>query len=133
MPSDAKTLNVEEGNAIFYCVKEVPTTFKQICQKIHDISIVGKSDLLFSTTMYKENSIKSLEKTSNGSGQKRVIKGESTKRPQNLKSFFQRCRAVIISGENFKTKKFYPSVKRTPTYLKTRSITDDDRDSQVGV
>ena len=30
MPSDTKTLNVENGNAIFYSVKEVPTTFKQI-------------------------------------------------------------------------------------------------------
>ena len=34
MPSDAKTLNVEEGNSIFYCMKEVPATFKQICEKI---------------------------------------------------------------------------------------------------
>ena len=33
MPSDAKTLNVEDGNAIFYCMKEVPATFKQICKK----------------------------------------------------------------------------------------------------
>ena len=87
MPSDAKTLNVEDGNAIFYCMKEVPATFKQICEKIYDVSIVGKSDLLFSTDMYKENSIKSVERTSRGSGQKRIIKGESTKRPENWKSF----------------------------------------------
>ena len=40
MPSDAKTLNVEDGNAIFYCMKEVPATFKQICEKIYDASIV---------------------------------------------------------------------------------------------
>ena len=37
--------------------------------------------------MYKENSIKSLERTSRGSGQKRIIKGESTKRHENWKSF----------------------------------------------
>ena len=87
MPSDAKALNVEDGNAIFYCMIEVPTTFKQICEKIYDVSIVGKSDLLFGRDMYKENSIKSLERTSRGSGQKRIIKGESTKRPENWKSF----------------------------------------------
>ena len=87
MPSDAKTLNVEDGNAIFYCMKEMLATFKQICEKIYDVSIVGKSDLLFSTDMYKENSIKSLERTSRGSGQKRIIKGEGTKRPENWKSF----------------------------------------------
>ena len=45
MPSDAKTLNVEDGNTIFSCMKEVPTTFKQICEKIYDVSIVEKSDL----------------------------------------------------------------------------------------
>ena len=33
MPSDTKTLNVEDGNAIFYCMKEVSATFKQICKK----------------------------------------------------------------------------------------------------
>ena len=38
-------------------MKEVPATFKQICEKIYDVSNVGKSDLLFSTDMYKENSM----------------------------------------------------------------------------
>ena len=49
--SNAKTLSVEDRNAISYCMKEVPTTFKQICQKIYDVSVMGKSDLLFSTDM----------------------------------------------------------------------------------
>ena len=86
MPSDAKTLNAEDRNAIFYCMKEVPATFKQICKKIYDVSIVGKFDL-FSTDMYKENSIKSLERTSRGSGHKRIIKGKSTKRPRTESDF----------------------------------------------
>ena len=86
MPSDVKTVNVEGGNAIFYCMKEVPATFKQICKKIHDVSIVRKSGLLFSTDMYKENSIKRMERKSCGSGQKRIIEGESAKRPENWKS-----------------------------------------------
>ena len=51
MLSNAKTLNVKDRNAIFYCMKEVPATFKQICQKIYDASIMGKYDLLFSTDM----------------------------------------------------------------------------------
>ena len=87
MPLDAKTLNVDDGNAIFYCMKEVPATFKQISEKIYDISIAGKSDLLFSTDMYKKHSVKELERTSRGAGEKRLIKGESTKRPENWKSF----------------------------------------------
>ena len=59
---DAKTLNVEDGNVIFYCMKQVPATFKQICEKIYDVNIVGKFDLLFNTDMYDKNSIKSLER-----------------------------------------------------------------------
>ena len=81
--SNAKTLNIKDRNAIFHCMKEVPATLKQICENIYDVSIVGKSDLLFSTDMYNGNSIKSLERTSRGSGQKRIIKGKSTKRPEN--------------------------------------------------
>ena len=57
MLSDAKTLNVKDRNAIFYCMKAVPATFKQICQKIYDVSIVGKSDLLFSTEMLAKRKI----------------------------------------------------------------------------
>ena len=51
MLSNAKTLNVKDRNAIFYCMKEVPATFRQMCQKIYNVSIMGKSDLLFSTDM----------------------------------------------------------------------------------
>ena len=75
MLSDAKTFNIKDRNKK-RGMKEEPATFKQICQKICDFSIVGKSDLLFSTDMYNENSIKSLEKTSRGSGQKRIIRGK---------------------------------------------------------
>ena len=83
MLSNAETSNVKNRNAIFYCMKEVPAGFKQLCKKIYDVSIVGKSDLLFGANVCKENSIKSLKRTSRGSGQKHIIKGESTKRPEN--------------------------------------------------
>ena len=79
MPSDAKTLNVEDGNVIFYCMKEVLALFKQTCEQICDVSIVEKSILPFSTDMYKENSIKSMERKSCGSGRKCIIKDECTK------------------------------------------------------
>ena len=71
---------------------------------------MGKSDLLFSTGMSKENSIKSLERTSRGSGQKRIIKGESTKRLENWKLFlsnnsskqqFVRLLLKVWSSDNF--------------------------------
>ena len=84
---DAKTLNVDNRNGIFYCMKEMPVTFKQICEKIYDVRNAGKSDLLFNTDMCKENSIKNLKRTSRSSGQKSIIKSKSTKRPKNWKLF----------------------------------------------
>ena len=51
-------------------------------QKIYDVSIVGTSDILFSTDTYKENSIQSLERTSRGSGQKRIIKAKVQNDPK---------------------------------------------------
>ena len=53
IPPDANTLHVADGNAILYRMKEVQAIFKQIGKKIYDVSIMGKSDLLFSTGMYK--------------------------------------------------------------------------------
>ena len=43
MLSNAKTLNVKDRNAIFYCMKEVPATFEQICQNIYMMSVSWES------------------------------------------------------------------------------------------
>lgn len=87
IPPDVNTLNIEDGNATFYSMKEVPATFRQISEKLFDVSTARKSSVLFSTDMYQENSIKSLERSSRGSGEERIIKGESTKRPEKWKEF----------------------------------------------
>ena len=63
-------------------MKEVPATFRQISEKIVDVSTARKSSVLFSTDMYQENSVKSLEKSARGGGEERIIQGESTKRPE---------------------------------------------------
>ena len=73
------------GMQISIACKKCQQHLKQICEKIYNISIVGKSDLLFSVDMYKENSIKSLKRTSGDDGKKRIIKGISAKRPENWK------------------------------------------------
>ena len=87
MLSDAKTLNVEDRNEIFYCMKEVPVTFKQTCEKIYDVSNAGKSDLPLSTDMCKENSIKNLKRTSRSSGQKNILKAK-VRNDQKTESHF---------------------------------------------
>ena len=82
IPPDGDTLNIEDGNATFYSMKQVPATFRQISEKIFDVSTARKSSVLFSTDMYQENSVKSLERSARGSGEERIIQGESTKRPE---------------------------------------------------
>ena len=83
IPPNGDTLNIEDGNATFYSMKEVPATFRQISVKIVYISTARKSSVLFSTDVYQENSVKSLERSAGGSGEERIIQGESTKRPEN--------------------------------------------------
>ena len=67
-------------------MKEVPATIRQISERIFDVSTARKSRVLFSTDMYQENSVKSLERSARGSGEERIIQGESTKRPEKWKN-----------------------------------------------
>ncbi|KAG1683376.1 hypothetical protein GQR58_010026 [Nymphon striatum] len=86
-PPGHATLNIEDGNATFYCMTDVPTSFKQIGEKLLDMSTGGKSKVVFSTDMYKDDSIKSMERRSRGCGEKRIIQSENTRRPENWKEF----------------------------------------------
>ncbi|KAG1677778.1 Polycystic kidney disease protein 1-like 2 [Nymphon striatum] len=59
-----------------------------ICEDIMDAETKGgKSKVVFSTDMYKDDSIKSMERRSRGCGEKRIIQGENTRRPENWKEF----------------------------------------------
>lgn len=46
------TINIEDGNATFYCMKDVLKTFQQIGLKILNMSTAWKSKVIFSTDMY---------------------------------------------------------------------------------
>lgn len=66
-------------------MKELPGTFKLICQKVFDC--IAKGDAIFSTDTYDPDSIKSMERKRRGTSEKLIIKGESTKRPSDWKAF----------------------------------------------
>ena len=78
IPPDGDTLNIEYGNATLYSMKDVPTTFRQISEKIFDVSTARKSSVLFSTDMYQENSVKSLEISARESGEERIMAPNDT-------------------------------------------------------
>ena len=80
------TLVIYDGNAMFYCLNDVPNNFKQISLRLLEMTNKG-SDVVFSTDMYLENSIKSMERSRRGTSAKLIIKGENTKRPADRKKF----------------------------------------------
>ena len=85
-PNMEETLLIIDGNALFYCMTEVPDTIKGACEKVFSM-IPGYSDVIFSTDMYRKNSVKSLERKRRGCGEKLLLKGPSMKRPADWKSF----------------------------------------------
>lgn len=84
-PASNKTLIVEDGNAAFYYLKEIPANFKEIGIKI--FNALSSNDVVFSTDMYKPDSVKSSEWTRRGCAEKRIIKGGKTKKPRDWKQF----------------------------------------------
>lgn len=87
VPPDQDTMNIEDGNAIFHSLKEMPKTFKAICDSVLSIATTGKSNVIFSTDSYMQDSIKSMERSMRGCGERRLIQGENTRRPENWKEF----------------------------------------------
>ena len=49
--------------------------------------VVRKSDVIFSTDMYLENSIKSMERKHRGCSEKLIVTGKNTKKPPDWKTF----------------------------------------------
>ena len=84
MPVD-NTLVIEDGNAFFYYLSDVPETFGQIADKIFDMS--GNPSVIFSTDMYMPNSVKSMERLRRGTSNKILIGGAKTKKPKEWKLF----------------------------------------------
>ena len=86
IPSAETCLIIEDENAVFHYLKEVPGNFKQICHKNLDM-LTKKSDVVFSTDMYYPDSIKAVEQRRLGCAEKLVLQGEMTKRPGDWQTF----------------------------------------------
>ena len=86
IPSAEMCLIIEDGNAVFRFLKEVPGNFKQISHKILDM-LPKKSDVVFSTDMYYPDSGKAVEWRRRGCAEKLVLQGELTKHPGDWQTF----------------------------------------------
>ena len=85
-PPTEQTLVIEDGNASFHSIKVLPPNFQEIGRKLFEM-VPNDTDFIFSTDMYKENSIKSMERARRGCGEKMLIKGEKTRKPSDWKAF----------------------------------------------
>lgn len=82
------TLLIDDGNATFHCLKQIPSNFREISRTVFN-SIPKKYDFIFSTDMYKPNSIKSMERKMRGMSEKLIISGEATRKPADWKFFLE--------------------------------------------
>ena len=86
IPLPGETLVLQDGNAVFYYIKELPGNFSKICSHVFDM-LPKTGDVIFSPDSYDPLSIKALERKRRGCGKKLIIKGENTKKPQDWKQF----------------------------------------------
>ncbi|EDO46758.1 predicted protein [Nematostella vectensis] len=84
-PSE-KCLYIQDGNALFHALTQLPPTFGEICLQMLD-QMVAKKDFIFSTDSYHENSIKSQERIRRGSSPKYIVDGPATRKPAEFKIF----------------------------------------------
>ena len=112
-PPDDKTLVIEDGNAAVYYLKDLSPNFRDICARLFDM-VVRKSDIIFSTDMYLENSIKSMERKRGGCSDKRIVTGENTKKPPDWKTFFayeeNKTQLIELLCRVWSTDNFYPKL-----------------------
>ena len=74
------TLVIEDGNALFYALKDIHCNFKEIYLKLFGVVSSKTCDMIFSTDMYHPDSVKPMERRRRRSGDKLIIKGASTKK-----------------------------------------------------
>ena len=83
---------IQDGNAMFHSLKDLPPTFEGICLKVLD-QMVAKGNFIFSTDSYVQDSIKSQERLRRGVSEKFIIDGPATRKPADMKEF-------LLNGRN---------------------------------
>ena len=75
---------IQDGNALFHELKDIPPSFGDICLKGLD-QMVCQANFLFSTDRYDENSVKGQERLRRGVSEKFIIDGPATRKPVDWK------------------------------------------------
>ena len=83
-PKDA--LYIQDGNALFHALTNLPPTFGAICLQVLD-QMVAHKHFIFSTDSYHIDSIKAQERLRRGFSQRYIIDGPATRKPSDFKLF----------------------------------------------
>ena len=98
-PTDS--LYIQDGNALFHALTNLPPTFGTICLKLLD-QMIAKKNFIFSTDSYHADSIKAQERLRRGFSQRYIVEGPATRKPTDFKLFLanednkiQFCRLLL--------------------------------------
>lgn len=86
VPYPMDSFFIQDGNALFYALINMPPTFGDICLQILD-QMVAKKNFIFSTDSYHMDSIKAQERPRRGFGEKFLVEGPATQKPKDFKLF----------------------------------------------
>ena len=87
-PYPNEILVIEDGNAVFHRLRDLPDKFSGIERKVLEESVLNSSSAcVFRTDMYSPNSVKATERNRRGVGDKLIVSGGEMKRPKDWKVF----------------------------------------------
>lgn len=85
-PNDA--LFIQDGNALFHVLRNLPPTCGEICLQVLD-QMVAKKNFVLSTDSYHADSIKAQERLRRGVSQRYLIDGPATRKPSDFSLFLE--------------------------------------------
>ena len=78
VPYPTDRLYIQDGNAVFHALKNLPPTFGEICLQVLD-QMAAKKNFVFSPDSYHAGSIKAQERLRRGFSQRHIIEGQGAR------------------------------------------------------
>ena len=86
VPCPTNSFYIQDGNALFHALTNLPPKFGTICLKVLD-QMMLKKNFLFSTDSYHADSMKGQDRLLCGFSQRYIIDGPATRKLTDLKLF----------------------------------------------
>ena len=80
VPYPKEAFYIQDGNALFHALMNLPPTFEGICLQSLD-HMVANNHFVFSTDSYHDDSVKAQERLRRGVSKRYIIGGPATRKP----------------------------------------------------